>query len=49
MHVSEKDKRGILDGMRVNCWICEKPITPAKAPRALCGKCATGGGLGPYT
>ena len=38
-----------VDGMRVVCWICKKPIKPEKAPRALCAKCGTGGGLGPYT
>lgn len=39
-----------VDGKRVVCWICKKPLhKPDKAERALCAHCATGGGLGPYT
>ena len=39
----------VVDGLRVVCWICKESIKPQKASRALCAKCATGGGLGPYT
>lgn len=32
--------RAVEREMRTTCWICEKPIEPDKAPRALCGPCA---------